>query len=252
MSAHVYWRLNVSAINGGANLSVAELGLYVAGGASSAATGGTPSASTSNGAQTADKAFDANTSTYWQATTTSGQLQYQFASAVDITSYQVSARNDANQPTLAPKTWTLQYSDDGSAWTTVDTVDRQANWAQGETRYYTVGANAGNTLQGARLKGLRPATAGTTPSGNGARQANGIRSAGSATKVSGVAKELSVAKAGIIVKVFDEVSGAKIGQTTSAGDGTWSVNCGGFGAVSVVFYDPTTYQIIGYDRVTPG
>lgn len=250
MAAHTYWRLNVSANNGGANLSVAELGLYVAGGASSATTGGTPTASTSNGSQTADKGFDASTSTYWQATTTSGQLQYQFASAVDITSYAVSARNDSNQPTQAPKTWTLQYSDDGSAWTTVDTVDKQTSWAQGDTRLYTVGENAGGTQSARRLPAQQPAYQAGSDS-SGVRRI-GSRSASTATHVSGKAKVNGVATAGLIVRAYDKQSGNFLGQATSAGDGTYSIECGGFTDVTVIFYNPTTYRMLGYDRVTPG
>lgn len=250
MATHLYWRLNVSANNGSANLSVAELGLYVALGTSSAATGGTPTASTVNGSQTADKGFDASTSTYWQATTSTGWLKYQFASAVDIAVYTVAARNDSNQPTQAPKAWTLEWSDDGSAWTTVDTVTKQNQWGQGETRYYTVGANAGATASGHGVAVVQPARQATPPTASVVRYE--WRSGGADKSVSGTVKELGVAISGKEVRVYDAASGLPLDRTVSAVDGTYSLKAGGYPAVFVVAFDPTDYQMLGYDRVTPG
>lgn len=251
MAAHLYWRLNVSAINGGANLSVAELGLFVANGASSAATGGTASASTTNGSQTASLAFDGNTSTYWQATTTSGQLQYLFGSAVDITSYQVTARNDSNQPTQAPRTWALEYSDNGSTWTAADSVDKQRNWAQGETRIYTVGLNAGTSVLAKRITPQGPnGVQGTPPAASVVLI--GMRSASPAKTVSGTVTVLGVATAGIIVCAYDKISRQLIGRAVTDGSGNYSIPCGNFPNVYVCAFNPTTYQMIGFDEVVPG
>lgn len=252
MAAHVYWRLNVTANNGSANLSIAEVGMFTANAASTSTSGGTPSASTTNGTQTASLAFDGSTSTYWQATTNTGTLQYQFASAVDIASYQVSARGDASNPTQAPKTWTLQYSDDGSTWTTADTVDRQQNWGLGETRYYTTGANSGNTELGHRLNAQGPLGMQTTvPAGNQLQLGKAPPTA--ARTVSGNVKVGTTNTAGLLVRAFAKATGEYLGQATTDASGNYSINCGGyFGDVEVMAFNPTTYQALVYDQVVPG
>jgi hypothetical protein len=67
-----------------------------------------------------------------------------------------------------------------------------------------------------------------------------------------VAKLSGTGVGGLIVRAYDKTSGHFVGQTVTAGDGTYSINCGGFTDVTVLFYNPTTYQAIAVDRVTPG
>lgn len=104
---------------------------------------------------------------------------------------------------------------------------------------------------GKKLPTTQPALQVATPFGNGGRSV-ASRSAGTNTSVSGTVREMGAAASGKLVRVYDPVSGMFVGQTTSAGDGTYSVKTGGFPAVFVVAFDPTTYQMAGYDRVTPG
>lgn len=119
MAAHLYWRLNVTSIANpptGA-VKIAELQFYDASG-SALATGGTASASTTGGGTTAAQAFDANFSTYWQSTTIPAWLRYQFASAVDVRTVRLIW---GDIWPYAPKDFTIDYSDDGSSWTTAGT-----------------------------------------------------------------------------------------------------------------------------------
>lgn len=251
MSAHTYWRLNVSANNGGSNLQIAELALFVAGGASSAATGGTASASTTSGAQAASLAFDGVASTYWSATVATGQLQYQFASAVDIASYQISSRSDSNQSSMCPKNWTLEYSDNGSSWTVADTVTNQTIWGQQATNSYTVGQNAGSTANGSRLKDANPAsqTAISAP----AQVMLGKATPQPTTKISGIVEVGGTPTAGLRVRCYLSSSGEKLGETTTDGSGAFSFNCGGFGEVFCVADNKAGgYQAIIYDQLIPG
>jgi hypothetical protein len=83
----------------------------------------------------------------------------------------------------------------------------------------------------------------------------GVRSfspAGAITTVNGVVSESGVAVSGKKVWLYDRSTGDLIGCTTSAVDGTWSMSCLGRPKVLVVCNDPTTYNSIVYDNVTPG
>jgi hypothetical protein len=71
------------------------------------------------------------------------------------------------------------------------------------------------------------------------------------TRVSGTIYELSVPVAGRRVDVYDRVTGELLGTTTSAGDGSWSLPCQARTTVRVVASDPTAYNSLCYDNVSP-
>jgi len=65
--------------------------------------------------------------------------------AVDtVGSYRITA--DYLNSNWAPQAWTLDWSDDGSTWTTADTQTGQINWYNLEERTFTVGGTPGNHL----------------------------------------------------------------------------------------------------------
>lgn len=70
MAAHRYWRLYINALNGGSAASIVELELHTAIGGANVATSGTAIASSVSGTDTAAKAFDANTATWWASAAT--------------------------------------------------------------------------------------------------------------------------------------------------------------------------------------
>jgi hypothetical protein len=251
MAAHLYWRLNISATNGSVGAIVTELAMYVAGGASSATTGGTASAS-STSAGSASNAFDNSTSTSWQSgTTLPVQLQYQFASAVDITSYALTGNSNTSN---VPNSWTLEYSDDGSSWTVADTVTKQKAWVgTSDVRYYTVGANAGQTATGKQLNPSGPLGRQTTPAAGNQVQI-GKAPPTAARTVSGTVSVLGTLTGGLLLRAYAKATGEFLGSATSApGTGAYTINCGPyFGDVEVIAFNPTTYQALIYDQVAPG
>jgi hypothetical protein len=74
---------------------------------------------------------------------------------------------------------------------------------------------------------------------------------GPITVVSGTTKEAGVIVTGKVVEVYDRNTGDLLGRTTSDGSGNWSIPCLGRPAVRVVGSDPTTYNSLVYDNVTP-
>ncbi|WP_228745130.1 discoidin domain-containing protein [Paenibacillus sp. S150] len=94
----------------------------------SVTVGGTVTASSTSSpsGEEKEKAFDANPSTKWLITTNSGWIQYQFAAGVTqtVTSYSITSANDV--PGRDPKSWTLQGSNNGTSWTTLDTRINEA------------------------------------------------------------------------------------------------------------------------------
>jgi len=70
--------------------------------------------------------------------------------------------------------------------------------------------------------------------------------------VSGQVQENGIPVAGKTVMVYDN-SGNLLGKTLSDGSGNWGpVATLGRSQVWAVAFDPTTYQMLGYDRLTPG
>jgi len=122
--------------------------VYVRGSAGGGSGGGTGSSVTTGGTVTASstvsptgedraKAFDGSSSTKWLISSSTGWIQYQFASGVShaVTSYAITSAND--YPTRDPKNWTLQGSNDGTSWTTLDTRTSETFASRFQTKTYT-------------------------------------------------------------------------------------------------------------------
>ena len=142
MAAHRYWRLYISETNGGTSAVISELAMAESAGGANVCTGGTASASSAG--TPASMAFDgvltaANTwhseyglfnigGTAW--------IQYDFnASPRDIVEIKITFATGISNVNLAPKAFSLYYSDDNLNWT------RQRSWAEqvfayGETKTY--------------------------------------------------------------------------------------------------------------------
>lgn len=148
-AGHRYWRLNVSATNStGAGPQISGFELRVA---SSDQIPTMTSGTTSGTTVTASNEFsatyagwkacnDANgTTDFWDGDSPSdAQLEVDFGSGntVDIDDYTVSAATGA-QAAWAPNSWTLEYSDNGTDWTTWDTVSGETSWSSNETRTFS-------------------------------------------------------------------------------------------------------------------
>lgn len=148
MAAHRYWRLYISR-NGGSsnrNVSIGELILATTPSGAQAATGGTASASSTNGVNAASRAFDGTTSdaNYWQSasgtfdtTVGSGQayLQYDMGvgGGIDVAEIRLYFNGTTSGSTTYPSNFALLYSDDGVKWTLQRAWSEQV-FTNGETK----------------------------------------------------------------------------------------------------------------------
>jgi hypothetical protein len=137
MAAHLYWRLNITANDGDPDfLAVVQINLRGMTGGANLCSGGTASASSAF--FPASYALDNDVNTYWttQARVLAATWQYQFANAVSVVEYTLQART--SEMDRMARAWTLEYSDDGAAWTVADTRSNQTGWAAGEVRTYVL------------------------------------------------------------------------------------------------------------------
>lgn len=139
-SGYRFYRLNVTAANGGGRLRISELQLRESVGGADATGSGTATESRTAGSSfTATALYDGSTGTFWW--TPSGVevawTAYDFGTAAEktIVEYVVQA---ASAPTEAPNAWTLEGSHDFENWDVLDTVTGEAGWSSGEARTYTV------------------------------------------------------------------------------------------------------------------
>lgn len=140
--AHRYWRINVTATPFGGWVIVDEMELRSAVSGADQTGSGTATASTTNGSDTADKAFDDLPTTsfsYWRSLNTSFPewLQYDFGAGNEIQIVEYTIRAATSSQTRAPSSFTFEYSDDGTNWTVVDTQSG-LSWASDETKTFAV------------------------------------------------------------------------------------------------------------------
>jgi predicted alpha-1,2-mannosidase len=82
------------------------------------------------------QAFDGDKGTKWLVFATTGWIQAQLKQPQTVTDYAITSAND--EPGRDPADWTLQGSNDGSTWATVDQQSGQSWDARGETRTWQV------------------------------------------------------------------------------------------------------------------
>ncbi|WP_433379174.1 GH92 family glycosyl hydrolase [Actinoplanes sp. CA-142083] len=85
--------------------------------------------------ETAVKLKDSDSSTKWLAFSRTGWVTYQLAAPVAVAKYSLTSANDA--ATRDPKDFTLQGSNDGSAWTDLDTRTGQTYAGRFATNVYS-------------------------------------------------------------------------------------------------------------------
>lgn len=139
MTAHLYWRINVTANDGDPRyLAIAEMEMRATVGGADQCVGGVANASSITSGFEADKAFDNNSETRWSPPpgTTTGWLSYQFTTPVEVVEYTIQAHPVEGD--RSPRNWTLEYSDDGSTWVAVDSRDGVTGWTNGEIRTFDV------------------------------------------------------------------------------------------------------------------
>jgi hypothetical protein len=102
-------------------------------------TSGTATSSvTATSGNEASKLFDKNPATGFVASaSTTGIITFVPTSAFCLVRYSLTAW-DTTSPGRMPRDWTIQGSNDGNSWTTIDTRSSQTGWVSGETRRFTV------------------------------------------------------------------------------------------------------------------
>lgn len=143
MDNHTYWRLNITGNNGGGYILIAEITMAATVGGADQCEGGTPTANGTFSTFTPSKAVDNSSATNsaWSVAGTSGWWKYQFASPVKVLEYSIQAGKSA-QVSHAPSSWTLEWSNDNTNWTVVDTRTEQTGWAVDQIRTFQVTDNS--------------------------------------------------------------------------------------------------------------
>ena len=125
MTAHRYWRMNITAVAGGSYVQFCELEMHTSFGGSQACSGGTAIEGTHYSTYDSSKLFDGNTTTYYENTGTTAWVGYDFGagntvSILEIKAYSYSTAN------RTPDSFDIQFSDNGSSWTTAWSVTSAA------------------------------------------------------------------------------------------------------------------------------
>lgn len=146
--ASTRWRLNITANNGDANvLELCELQMMITPGGADQCTGGTATASSNYPGYPPSNAFDDDTDTAWITSwgTTTGWIEYEFASSKEIVQYKMRPRNA--EVDRAPTAWTLEYWD-GDSWEVADTRSGETSWTPGVFNTYTLELTAESNFDG--------------------------------------------------------------------------------------------------------
>lgn len=83
---------------------------------------------------------DGTSTTKWLTYQSSGDVQFDFGQAITLDGYAITAANDASE--RDPENWTLQASNDGSAWTTIDTRSGEQFERRHQRNYYPLDVNS--------------------------------------------------------------------------------------------------------------
>lgn len=144
-NAYRYWRLNITANNGDARVGTRQLALrtVVSGPQVALAAVGTPSnSSTFGGTYVPARAFGAALDNDgWLSSGGVPQwLQYDFGEhwPQAIVEYGVAISGASVPANKSANTWTLQASNDGSNWDTIDSRSGQTSWSTDELRVFTL------------------------------------------------------------------------------------------------------------------
>lgn len=146
MAAHLYWRLSVTAIDGGTTfIAMPELEFRETLGGANSAVGGTPIASSVfTSSYSSTNAFDGNNETFWYSDSgdLNGWIGYQFASPVEIKEVVIGSFGPSNgtSTTLSrlPRDFSVEFSDDGVTWVRAQDIIGEGDWQVDEVRSWAV------------------------------------------------------------------------------------------------------------------
>jgi hypothetical protein len=143
VNGYRYWRVNISANNGGASFVViAELEFRATHGGSDLTSPGLAptralASSEANSSNIAAYGFDDNSTNKWTANATSGWLRWDFGTETSVTEIALMGQYiTGDQATFAPKDFIVEASPDGVNWLTRKTVTGQTAWGAAEVRVF--------------------------------------------------------------------------------------------------------------------
>lgn len=121
MAAHRYWRIYITASDGGTYVSLAEVELRSSIGGADLIGSGSVSASYSNPSYPVSNSIDNNASTFWTTYTQTPPQWWKYdfgeGNAYDIVEVALTPRGGAYYHE-SPRNFTIDYSDNGTDWTT--------------------------------------------------------------------------------------------------------------------------------------
>lgn len=140
-TAHAYWRIKITGSNSATYVNLTELELRGSVGGADQATGGTSLCGSSYFGGTGTEVWDGNTtSDRWGAeangvTLGTAWVGYHFAAPVDVKQIAMTCSAWTDE---APIAFNLEWSDDGSTWTVLESFTTASVWTAYETRLFTV------------------------------------------------------------------------------------------------------------------
>jgi len=140
MAAHRYWRIDITAVIAPqTNINMAEIQMASSVGGANLFGSGTAFGSSEQGGLTYAAACDGDVTTWWSTPDPSlGWWGYDFGggSPVSVTEVRITVLYVGGN-LYAPTAFTLDYSDDGSTWTTVQAFTA-STWTIGQTQTFDV------------------------------------------------------------------------------------------------------------------
>jgi|GEM_PF-728713 len=141
-TAYTYYRLNITANSGATATQFAELELLGNDGSVDLTNnGGTISAqyTNANTNENFPKVIDNSVTTKYYTNNSTVWIQYQSTVPSVSTRYTITSANDS--PTRDPRNWSLQGSNNGTTWTTIDNQSNQTFAARYVTKTYWLTSN---------------------------------------------------------------------------------------------------------------
>lgn len=138
-----FWRVYITATRTTDSFfsSINEIQIRATTGGADQTGTGTATASSDAGASfDAAKAFDDSNSTFWSSSSGAGSpqwIRYEFTSQVEVREILMRS-GDATRAPRMPRTFQIQYSTDGTNWTTAITYTDEAAWPINTNRTYSV------------------------------------------------------------------------------------------------------------------
>jgi len=139
-----YWRVLISETRTTSSFffaAIAEIEMRATAGGADQTGSGTALASSEVSNTAADQAFDNSPSTRWASGDSQPAPQwiaYDFGSAVSVAQITIQSGDNAIRAARAPRSFEVQYSDDGADWNTATSFTDESAWAVSEVRAYSV------------------------------------------------------------------------------------------------------------------